>query len=193
MLKGFETRTSNQIVVLTVPSLEGDILEEFSIRVAEEWKIGRRGKDNGAILLIALQDKAVRIEVGYGLEGELTDAECDRIIHRRILPSFREGKYYAGIADGLAGMTAILDPGSSPSPAPVERSEKVGISGFLFFFLFLLFFLGRLGQTFAPRRRYRSGWWGSGAGFGRGGLGGGGGFGGGGGGHFGGGGASGRW
>ena len=91
-----EKETSNQIVVLTVPSLEGEVLEDFSIRVADEWKIGQKGKDNGVIILIARDEKKIRIEVGRGLEGVLTDLLSGRIIEE-MKPSFSSGNYYDGM------------------------------------------------------------------------------------------------
>lgn len=91
-----EQETSNQIVVLTIPSLEGEVLEDFSIRVAEEWKIGQKGKDNGVIILIARDEKKVRIEVGRGLEGSLSDLLSGRIIEE-MKPPFSAGNYYDGL------------------------------------------------------------------------------------------------
>jgi uncharacterized protein len=104
-LARFEAETGHQIAVLTIPSLKGDSLEDFSIRVAEAWKIGKKGFDNGAILLIARDDRKLRIEVGYGLEGVMPDAIASRIIREVITPRFRSGDY----ADGIeAGIDAIL-------------------------------------------------------------------------------------
>jgi uncharacterized protein len=104
-LEKFEQETGHQIAVLTIPSLEGDSLEDFSIRVAETWKIGKKGFDNGAILLIARDDRRLRIEVGYGLEGVLPDAIASRIIREVITPRFRSGDYAGGIE---AGVNSIL-------------------------------------------------------------------------------------
>jgi uncharacterized protein len=104
-LEKFEQETGHQIAVLTIPSLEGDSLEDFSIRVAETWKIGKKGFDNGAILLIARDDRRLRIEVGYGLEGVLPDAIASRIIREVITPRFRSGDYAGGIE---AGANSIL-------------------------------------------------------------------------------------
>src|SRR5919109_2753449 len=104
-LAQFEKETGHQIAVLTIPSLEGDALEEFSIRVAESWKIGQKGFDNGAILIVAQKDRKLRIEVGYGLEGVLPDAIANRIISEVIVPRFRENDYSGGIE---AGVNAIL-------------------------------------------------------------------------------------
>lgn len=104
VLKEFEQKDSTQIVVLTGPSLEGDELEEFSMRVAEQWKIGRKGLDNGAIFLVARADRKVRIEVGYGLEGRLTDLTAGRIIREFVLPEFRAGRFDQGVVNGVQAM-----------------------------------------------------------------------------------------
>jgi len=104
-LARFEADTGHQIAVLTIPSLKGDSLEDFSIRVAESWKIGKKGFDNGVILLIARDDRKLRIEVGYGLEGVMPDAIASRIIREIITPRFRSGDYAGGIE---AGVDAIL-------------------------------------------------------------------------------------
>src|SRR5581483_12386920 len=90
-LAAHEQRTGNQVVLLTVPSLEGEPLEEFSDRVATTWKLGQKGTDNGVLLLVVPKDRRVRIEVGYGLEGTLTDAVASRIIRHEMIPRFRAG------------------------------------------------------------------------------------------------------
>ncbi|HCW06334.1 MAG TPA: hypothetical protein DGG95_03100, partial [Cytophagales bacterium] len=94
-LKAYEDSTSNQIAILLIQSLDGDVLEEYSIRVAEKWKLGQKGKDNGVLLLVAVDDHKMRIEVGQGLEGVLTDALSSRIIRNEIAPEFRRGDYDA--------------------------------------------------------------------------------------------------
>lgn len=104
-LAEFERKESTQVVVLTVPTLAGDSLEDFSIRVAESWRIGQRGTDNGVILVIAAQDRKMRIEVGRGLEGVLTDLLSGRIIRDEIAPRFREGDIDGGV---IAGVSAIM-------------------------------------------------------------------------------------
>ena len=105
-LEAHEAKTSNQVAVLILPSLEGEPLESFSHRVGTTWKLGRKGTDNGVLLLIALRERKVRIEVGYGLEGTLTDLRSAHIIHQEIVPRFRGGDLPGGIA---AGVQAILD------------------------------------------------------------------------------------
>lgn len=104
-LESHETKTSNQVAVLILPSLEGEPLEEFSHRVATTWKLGQKGTDNGVLLLISLKDRKVRIEVGYGLEGTLTDLRSSHIIRNEIVPRFRTGDLPGGIT---AGTQAIL-------------------------------------------------------------------------------------
>jgi uncharacterized protein len=105
-LEAHEAKTSNQVAVLTLPSLEGEPLESFSHRVATTWKLGQKGTENGVLLLIALRERKVRIEVGYGLEGTLTDLRSAHIIRQEIVPRFRSGDLSGGI---VAGTQAILD------------------------------------------------------------------------------------
>ncbi len=105
MLKAHEDSTSNQVAVLTIPSLDGETIESYSIRVVDTWKLGQKGKDNGVLLLVVSGDRKVRIEVGRGLEGDLPDITCGLIIRREILPRFRNGDYDGGVR---AGVTAIL-------------------------------------------------------------------------------------
>jgi uncharacterized protein len=104
-LEAHETKTSNQVAVLILPSLEGEPLESFTHRVGTTWKLGQKGTDNGVLLLIALRERKVRIEVGYGLEGTLTDLRSAHIIRQEIVPRFRSGDLPGGIA---AGAQAIL-------------------------------------------------------------------------------------
>ena len=191
-LRRFEETTSNQVVVVTFPSLEGEVLEDFSIRLAEAWKIGQKGKDNGVILLIFKNDRKVRIEVGYGLEGALPDAVSKLILSNEITPRFREGKFDEGV---MAAVEAVMA-ATQGEYRPASKSSALGLYAFFLGILpFLFYFL--IGRGFrgpmvlGSRRSPRSGvFWGGGS-FGGGDFGGGG-FGGGGGG-FGGGGASGGW
>jgi len=105
-LKNFEETDSTQIVVLTVPSLEGEPLEDYSIRVAEAWKIGQKVKDNGILFLVSREDRKMRIEVGRGLEGKLTDLTAGRIIDLVVKPKFKAEDYDGGFT---AGVTALID------------------------------------------------------------------------------------
>jgi uncharacterized protein len=105
-LKEFERTDSTQIVILTIPSLEGQTIEDYSIKVAEAWRIGQKGRDNGIIFIIANQEKKMRIEVGRGLEGRLTDLTAGRILDLVVKPRFKRGDFNGGI---VAGVAALID------------------------------------------------------------------------------------
>lgn len=107
-LKDFETKTSTQLVVATFTTLDGDVLEDFSIKLAEKWKIGQKGSSNGVILLVISQDRKLRIEVGYGLEGALPDALSLKIINSVIVPRFKAGDFSGGIKNGLEAIAAAV-------------------------------------------------------------------------------------
>lgn len=193
-LKTFEDTTSNQLVSLMIASLDDYPIEYYTMDVAEKNKIGQKDKDNGVLLFVAKNDKKLRIEVGYGLEGALPDALASSIIRNEIVPHFKKDDYYAGINSGI---NAIISASAGEYNADTKRKKDDGdpVSGiviflFIIFFLFNFFFRGKKGRRgngiiFFP---------GSFGGSSRGGFGGGG-FGGfsGGGGGFGGGGASGGW
>jgi len=191
----FETQTSNQIAVLIIPSLEDEALEDYSIRVVDKWKLGDQTKENGVLLLIVSNDRKMRIEVGYGLEGVLTDLVSSQIIRNEIAPYFRQGKYYAGIAAGLNGIMQATRNEYKADPRQYQRSRgenRKSIGSLIFYILFFLFMIaggrrGRRGLFWAllGASMFRSGGGRSG-GFGGGGFSGGGG-------GFGGGGASGGW
>jgi len=123
ILSQFEASDSTQIVVLTVPSLEGDILEEYSMRVVEEWKIGQKGLDNGALLLITRDDRRLRIEVGYGLEGSLTDLTAGRIIGQVIVPNFKKGDFDAGLSAGVQAMIQAVHGEFTASEAAPSKPQ----------------------------------------------------------------------
>ena len=117
-LKDFETRKGSQIAVLIVPTTAPETIEQYSIRVAEAWKIGRKKIDDGAILLIAKDDHKLRIEVGYGLEGALTDVTAQRIIDEVITPKFKSGDFSGGISAGIDRIIRVVDGEPLPVPAP---------------------------------------------------------------------------
>ncbi|MBR0994430.1 YgcG family protein [Bradyrhizobium japonicum] len=117
-LRDFETRKGSQIAVLIVPTTQPETIEQFSIRVAEAWKIGRKKVDDGAILVVAKNDRHLRIEVGYGLEGALTDVTSRRIIDEIITPKFRSGDFGGGISDGVDRMIRVIDGEPLPVPSP---------------------------------------------------------------------------
>ncbi len=199
-LREFEQSDSTQITILTIPTLDGEALEDYSLKVFEGWKIGQKGKDNGALLLIAKADKKIRIEVGYGLEGRLTDLLAGRIIDNEISPRFKQGDFDGGIVAGTVGIAEAVRGEYTGTGRTNSRKKKSSPFGFI---IPLLFFGGPFLSRLGGRRRsshrrggfYVGGPFMGGSGFGGGG--GGGGFGGGGfsggGGGGGGGGASGGW
>ena len=201
ILQAERDSTSNQIAIFIISSLEGGSLEEYSLRVAEKWKLGKRDKDNGALLLISIQDRLVRIEAGYGLEGSLTDAMSSRIIRNEIAPHFRNGDYEGGIEAGLMGIIhAIKGEYVNDDPLPQRRDTKKFPLGTIIIIIIIIILAsrGRRGGGGGGHWSSGRGWIGpiggigsSGSWGGGGGFGGGGSFGGGGG--FGGGGSSGSW
>lgn len=183
---------STQIAVLTVASLEGEDLEGYAVRVAQAWGIGQQGKDNGALLLIAKEERAVRIEVGYGLEGQLTDLLAGRIVDQEIVPRFARGDFDGGVKAGVQAMADAVRGAYKGDGSGAGKKQRFPYGALLW----LLFLGPGLLRMFvgsgrgARRGGHHGGYYGGGfGGFG----GGGGGFGGFGGGGFGGGGASGRW
>jgi uncharacterized protein len=136
-LARFEKETGHQIAMLTIASLEGEDLEGFSIRVAEKWKIGKKGFDNGAILLIAKNDRKLRIEVGYGLEGVLPDAIASRIVREVIVPRFRANDFPGGIEAGLEAIMKVThgEALALPSSQEIARPRNGVLSGFLSVFV----------------------------------------------------------
>ena len=121
MLQEFEARKGSQLAVLLVPTTAPETVEQYALRVAEQWKVGRKQVDDGAILVVAKNDRALRIEVGYGLEGVLNDATASRIIREIIVPRFREGDFYGGINAGLDRMMRLID--GEPLPEPARRAS----------------------------------------------------------------------
>ncbi len=189
ILTQYEIKTSNQLVVATIPTLQGLTIEEYGYQLGRAWGIGQKEKNNGALLIVAVNDRHVRIEVGYGLEGKLTDAISSQIIQTIILPKFRNKDYAGGIDDGVTAIIAVIngktissDGVANAAEQSITISDLIVIGIFLILF-FLVIFYGKKGG-------------GSGGGFGGSGFGGGrssgGGFRGGGG-SFGGGGSSGKW
>jgi uncharacterized protein len=210
-LRQLDQETSTQIVVAVFPRLPSPSLEDFTSRTAEAWRVGRKGLDNGAIFFVFVEDKKMRIEVGYGLEGALPDALAGRILNDRVVPRFRQGDWAGGLEAGVDGIVAAVQGEyTSPSAAGASRGDRgVPLIVYIFIAVFVLalvlpiLFGGRwqTGRTYGPGgwRRNRRRWgrgtqWGGGGGWGTGGGwgGGGGGFSAGGG-SFGGGGASASW
>jgi uncharacterized protein len=123
-LRAFEQKKGSQIAVLIVPTTQPETIEQYSIRVADQWKLGRPGIDDGAILLVAKDDHALRIEVGYGLEGALNDAVSHRIIREVIVPRFQRGDFYGGIAAGIDRMIGVVE--GEPLPAAEKNFAEGG-------------------------------------------------------------------
>ena len=124
-LAAHEARTGNQVALLTLHSLEGEPLEEFSHRVATTWKLGQKGADNGVLVLVVPGDRKVRIEVGYGLEGTLTDAKSSRIIREEMAPRFRTGDFSGGIAAGVKAVLGTIEGTyTPPERKPVSTGNK---------------------------------------------------------------------
>jgi uncharacterized protein len=121
-LLSFEARKGSQIAVLMVPTTQPETIEQFGIRVADQWKLGRKGVDDGAILIVAKDDRALRIEVGYGLEGVLNDATSKRIVSEIIVPRFRDGDFAGGIRDGVDRMIQVIE--GEPLPATDSNSAS---------------------------------------------------------------------
>lgn len=180
-LAAHEKATSNQVVVAIIRSLQGYDIAEYGYQLGRTWGIGQKGKNNGVILLVAPQDRRVRIEVGYGLEGQLTDAISSNIIQTRILPHFRQQDYPAGIVDGAQAVIEALGGEYEVRDTQTTQGSMKQVPWWVILIL-PLFFFGRVGRGF---RGYYGGYHGGGHRRGGGFRGGGG--------SFGGGGASGGW
>lgn len=206
-LAAYSRQNGTQVVVVTLPTLNGYPIEYYGYQLGRHWGIGQKGKNNGVLLIVDAGERQMRIEVGYGLEGTLTDAQSFLIIHNVITPRFRRGDYAGGITAGTDAILAVL--GGHFQAVEQQQVRERGGTGFLMFLIIIFVFLPLLramlgrGGWGAPGRMgggwlgwlllgMLSGGGGRGGGFGGGGLGGGGGFSGGGG-SFGGGGASGGW
>jgi uncharacterized protein len=197
LLAEHEQQTGNQVVVVTLKSLQGADISQYGYQLGRAWGIGQKGKNNGALIIVAPNDHKVRVEVGYGLEGTLTDEDSGLIIREAMLPYFKTGDYNSGV---LAGTVMVLKAlGGNPSnaaslPQPQDQQQSDNSGGMpIFLVIFILFMV--FGRFFWPLFFLGGigGGWGRGGGFGGGGFGGGGGGFSGGGGSFGGGGASGSW
>jgi uncharacterized protein len=146
-IRAFEARKGSQIAVLIVPSTDGEAIEQFSLRVAEAWKIGRKKIDDGVLLVVAKNDRHLRIEVGYGLEGALTDVTAKRIIDEIITPRFRNSDFTGGISAGVDRIIRIIEGEKLPAPPPRRNEPQQQASNLLnhvdpVFALFVLFGFG---------------------------------------------------
>ena len=147
-LKAFEESDSNQIVILTIPSLVGESIEEFGIKVAEAWRIGRQGKDNGVLFIVSKQERKIRIEVGRGLEGKLTDLMAGRIIDQVIKPKFKQGDFDGGFISGISALVDATRGEFRAEARPLQRRQKdfPAILSFLPFFGIFVIILGSLSR-----------------------------------------------
>jgi len=155
LLTQVESTNSAQIAVVTINSLKGDTVENYAVKLFEEWKIGQKGKDNGILLLVAKEDRKLRIEVGYGLEGTLTDAQSGMIIRNVITPRFKENNYDQGIKDGVLAITSVL--GGEPlveskSTTSINADAFEGLAGIFFFGIVIL-------QWFVSILARSKSWW----------------------------------
>lgn len=141
-LKQEEAATSNQIVILTIPSLEGEDLEGYTIKVATAWAIGQKGKDNGVLIFQSTGDHKIRIEVGNGLEGSLTDARSSEIIRNTMVPNFKAGNFFTGYSGAISDITSSIKGEYKSSETTMGENE---VGGFFAGFLILLFICGFLG------------------------------------------------
>ena len=158
-IAAYEARRGGQIAVLMLPTTKPEEIEQYSIRVAEAWKIGRKGVDDGLIMVVAKDDRRLRIEVGYGLEGAIPDSVANRVIEERILPRFRDGDFYGGVRDGVDQLIRLAEGEklAPPAQAPAGRAGAADpmqlLIPALFFVLlgggFLKTILGRLGGSAA--------------------------------------------
>jgi len=128
-LAAFEAKSSDQVVVVTVPSLGGEDIESYSNRLFRSWGLGQKKENNGVLLVVAPNDRKVRIEVGYGLEGSLTDALSSVIIRAAIIPAFRQGDYAGGISKGVDGILAVLAGDAADFEARAQRNAQAQSSG----------------------------------------------------------------
>ena len=164
MLKRYEDSTSNQIAVLTIPTLEDEPIEDYTFRVAEQWKLGQSQKDNGILLLIAVKDRQVRIEVGEGLEGVVPDAVANQIIRNELAPDFRQNDYEGGIRAALDALIQAIGGEYVADQQPGKgRRERGGSLWTTLIILLIIIFISRMGG--GGKRNYRRGGWSSGTGW----------------------------
>jgi uncharacterized protein len=149
-IRNFELRKGSQVAVLIVPTTAPETIEQYSLRVAEAWKIGRKKIDDGALLVVAKDDRKLRIEVGYGLEGALTDVTSKRIIDEIITPRFRSGDFAGGISAGIDRIIRVIDGEKLPAPEPRQRQSSGVLSHidpFNPFVIFGVFVVGTVLRT----------------------------------------------
>lgn len=148
-LAAFEREKGSQVAVLVVPTTQPETVEQYSIRVAEAWKLGRKGVDDGAILLVAKDDHAARIEIGYGLEGAVPDVIAHRIIEETVVPHFRDGDFYGGISAGVDQLIHVIEgePLPPPTRSPAGHGSGDPFGSLLPIGFFVLFFIRAVGRA----------------------------------------------
>jgi uncharacterized protein len=146
-IAAYEKRRGSQIAVLMLPTTKPEEIEQYSIRVAEAWKIGRKGVDDGLILVVAKADRRLRIEVGYGLEGAIPDSVAKRVIDERITPRFRDGDFYGGVRDGVDQLIRLAEGEKLPPPSAAASREQSSPSS-LFEFIAPAIFFAVIAGTF---------------------------------------------
>ncbi len=149
-LKAWAQQKGSQIAVLMVPTTQPETIEQFSIRVAEAWKIGRKGTDDGVIVVVAKEDRTVRVEVGYGLEGAIPDAIARRIVDEIIVPRFRGGDFYGGLSEGVTRIIKLVEGEQFPAPAnPLKRpGSGIDLQMVMGLLVMLVMINGVLGKMF---------------------------------------------
>jgi uncharacterized protein len=141
-LREFESRKGSQLAVLIVPSTRPEEIEQYAIRVVDQWKLGRRKVDDGALLLVAKNDRTVRIEVGYGLEGVLPDAVCNRIITEQMTPRLRQGDYFGAVDAAVSQLMKLID--GEPLPEPAAQGDEISLQRFAPLLLMVSLLVGGL-------------------------------------------------
>lgn len=150
-LQQFEAEKGSQVAVLMVPTTQPESIEQYSIRVVEQWKLGRKGTDDGALLIVAKDDRTVRIEVGYGIEGVLTDAISSRIIREDIVPRFKEGNFFEGVDAGTDRIMSVIRGEALPPPSHARNGTTEPIRQLLPALLVLTVVLGGALRAFLGR------------------------------------------
>lgn len=154
-LADFEKKSSDQIVVATVPDLGGDDVESYANRLFRAWGLGQAGEDNGVLLLVARDDRKMRIEVGYGLEGSLTDLHSKLIIENTMVPAFRAGDYSSGISKAVDDIIMVLEGDGAELEARARRNEQTALdegelAGLIFFAIWAAIFIGGFAMAILP-------------------------------------------
>lgn len=161
VLKDYETRSGSQIAILLISSTAPEAIEQYSIRVADAWKLGRKGIDDGVILIVAKDNpkalRRLRIEAGRGIQGTVTDAQSKRILQDVIAPYFRQNDYYGGLTAAVTALTALMDQEHLPAPNAKQAADDDTLSGWLPIFFTFLFFAAIIYQR--SRSSFRRGGW----------------------------------